>query len=531
MVVANKALIDKLQTYDVHVIGSGIGGLCVALLLAKVFAKKVCLLEQHWTAGGQTHTFGRKGGQYEWDVGIHYVGNPEDEKLPSRLLRFLSNDRLKWRKLDQAYDRIRYQDLSFDFIAGKAELIASLVDKFPHEEKAIKGYFKDIQKASQWLIKKNIINIVPSLIAYPLRWLRHLNNKLGRQTTAEYLACHFKDKALRNLLASQWGDYGLPPEQSMFAIHALVMNSYLDGGWYPEGGSGQIAQVLLDELEKCDGTCLTNVKIEKIITGKEQGAAQVVALDVTIDHHKPNAHSFTLPIKQLFSSSGAYNTYRKLLDKPIYPDLEELPWRTSLMTLYFSLNRDPRELGFTSSNYWLFDQKADGPFLTQESRGVFLSFPTLKQGENSNFCGEVVAHIDPEQFSQWRDTVWKKRGKDYRAMKDELISQLIDTVSQHYPELRAAIDYRELSTPLSLAFFTQHPHGNMYGVPFIAGRDSFEFCQAKTPYSNLYLCGQDVLSMGFFGALSGSMFSALESQGSKGFPTMMGAIKAFEKVN
>ena len=57
--------------YDVIVIGSGIGSLTAATLLAKS-GKKVLILEQHYTAGGFTHIFKRK--NYEWDVGIHYIG-------------------------------------------------------------------------------------------------------------------------------------------------------------------------------------------------------------------------------------------------------------------------------------------------------------------------------------------------------------------------------------------------------------------------------------------------------------------------
>ena len=49
--------------YDVIVIGSGLGGLSVAAILAKE-GKKVLVLERHYTAGGYTHVFKRRG--YEW---------------------------------------------------------------------------------------------------------------------------------------------------------------------------------------------------------------------------------------------------------------------------------------------------------------------------------------------------------------------------------------------------------------------------------------------------------------------------------
>ncbi len=57
--------------YDTIIIGSGIGGLANAAFLS-LLGKKVCVLEQHYTAGGYTHAYEREG--YEWDVGVHYVG-------------------------------------------------------------------------------------------------------------------------------------------------------------------------------------------------------------------------------------------------------------------------------------------------------------------------------------------------------------------------------------------------------------------------------------------------------------------------
>lgn len=59
--------------FDVILIGSGIGTLSCASILAQLEKKKVLVLERHFKIGGFTHTFKRPG-NYEWDVGLHYVG-------------------------------------------------------------------------------------------------------------------------------------------------------------------------------------------------------------------------------------------------------------------------------------------------------------------------------------------------------------------------------------------------------------------------------------------------------------------------
>lgn len=75
--------------YDVILIGSGMGSLTVASILGQLQGKRVLILEQHYIAGGFTHTFKREKG-YKWDVGIHYVGDLEDGHKFRRLFDFVT---------------------------------------------------------------------------------------------------------------------------------------------------------------------------------------------------------------------------------------------------------------------------------------------------------------------------------------------------------------------------------------------------------------------------------------------------------
>ena len=75
------------ESYDAIVIGSGIGGLAAAALLAKYGGKRVLVLERHYTAGGFTHVFHRPG--FEWDVGVHYVGEVQPGAMIGRVFDHL----------------------------------------------------------------------------------------------------------------------------------------------------------------------------------------------------------------------------------------------------------------------------------------------------------------------------------------------------------------------------------------------------------------------------------------------------------
>ena len=76
------------SAYDAIVIGSGMGGLTNAALLSEL-GWSVCVLEQHYTAGGYTHSYERNG--YEWDVGVHYIGDVGTKTKTRRMFDFLTD--------------------------------------------------------------------------------------------------------------------------------------------------------------------------------------------------------------------------------------------------------------------------------------------------------------------------------------------------------------------------------------------------------------------------------------------------------
>ena len=80
---------------------------------------RVAVLEQHYTAGGATHSYDRAG--YEWDVGVHYIGDMGARTTSRRMMDFLSQGNLQWAPMDSHYDRFFIGDTGLG-IAGAVVL-------------------------------------------------------------------------------------------------------------------------------------------------------------------------------------------------------------------------------------------------------------------------------------------------------------------------------------------------------------------------------------------------------------------------
>src|SRR6187402_1672217 len=102
------------KRFDTIVIGSGIGGLGAAAALAKC-GQRVLVLERHFELGGLTQTFRR--GDYQFATGVHYLGGvgeePGEQNQVGRLLRWLTDERLRFSSVGSTYDIVRLPGMEF----------------------------------------------------------------------------------------------------------------------------------------------------------------------------------------------------------------------------------------------------------------------------------------------------------------------------------------------------------------------------------------------------------------------------------
>ena len=136
---------SKNSTYDIAIIGSGLGGLACGSILSQR-GYKVVVLEKHYQIGGCLQHFKRKGVLF--DTGMHYIGSYEDGQILNTLFRYFDiYDKIDASKLDEdGFDILNIGGEQFSIPQGVERFKQKLVLQFPGEEKAIGLYFQKLQE-------------------------------------------------------------------------------------------------------------------------------------------------------------------------------------------------------------------------------------------------------------------------------------------------------------------------------------------------------------------------------------------------
>ncbi len=500
------------ERYDVIVIGSGIGGLTNAALLAKL-GKQVCVLEQHYTAGGFTHSYERNG--YEWDVGVHYIGEVHKPHSPlRRVFDVVTDGQLRWVEMDPVYDRILIGGRSYDFKVGREEFKAGLRQHFPAEARAIDRYMKLVGKtagAAELFFAGQ--SMPPRLARAYQRLRRWLVPQECFMTTRAVLEKLTQNQELIGVLTGQWGDYGLPPGEASFLMHATVAKHYFGGGNYPVGGSWKIAEHITPVIRAAGGEVFTYARVKEILI--ENGRAGGVVLD----------NGDRLLADAVVSSVGARLTFEQLLPEAqrrryrYAQKLQNVKPSGSTLTLFLGFKGSARELKLPKTNLWVYPtpqheqnvarylNNPDGEFPL-----IYISFPSAKDPEwdrhyPNKSTVQVITMAPYEWFEPWRGSTWNQRGADYEAFKKKLTGRLLFELYKQLPQLWDALDYCELATPLSTEWFHLYDRGEIYGLDHDLKRFEQDWLHPVTPVKGLYLTGQDVVTAGVGGALMGGVLT------------------------
>ena len=499
--------------YDAIIIGSGMGGLSAAAILAKHAGWKVLVLERHYTAGGYTHTFRRPG--FEWDVGLHYIGSIESpHAMMTPFFDYITEGRLKWAMMDDVYDRMIIRDKTYDFVRGKQAFIDRMKGYFPNEADAIDKYIDLVIRTVQSFGLYCAEKAVPPFIAKTAGpFMRRGFMKYAGRTTLDVLRELTDNSELIGVLTGQWGDYGLPPARSSFGIHAIIVDHYLEGAGYPVGGASILAEAIAPLVRASGGSILVNAEVKQL-------AVDGNSVSGVIMH---DGRLIKAPV--IISDTGVFNTFKHLLPGATFTNhgiddyLQQMESSPAHSCLYLGLSCNDAELNTGTTNLWIYpgydhdrqyrDFQHD---LSKPLPALYVSFPsakdpTFQERHPGHATIDLITFIPYELFKPWEGTRWKHRDDDYEKVKAQLSERMLELLYQHVPSVQGKVIHYELSTPLTTRHFTNHQRGELYGLAHTPQRFKNQFLRPRTPVKNLFLTGQDIATCGVSGALIGGVIA------------------------
>ncbi len=498
--------------YDVIVIGSGLGGLCAAALLARA-GRKVLVLERNHSLGGAASTY--KVGDLMVEASLHETSDPTNPIDPKHhvLNRIGVLGEVEWVPIGTFYEvcggpvgdpfvlpdnfqaaraalRKRFPELAagIDCVLGDMERISMSAGVLSRGRDA----FRDA--AMTW-------RALPGLPAIMRGW---------HQSLSDVLASAFGDhEGVKCALAANISYYHDDPNTMWWLFFAAAQGDFLkSGSCYIRGGSQRLSHAIARAVKAAGGEIVLRRQVSEIRLGRDGRPTGVVHIgrkgNDRVEVQAPSVVGNAAPssLADMMPATAA-ETLRHA-----YAGCAP---STSLFALTLGLSVPPATLGVRAYSTFLLPpwikRLADFP----RTADLFAGMPEGKVpglvvvDYTSIDCGlggppYPVSVVGFDRVANWE-------GLDscsYEDKRKRWLDAIVATIDGVFPGIAARVIASAYSTAATMQSYLGTPHGSVYGfAPRAPHRPIWRGFERspRTPVPGLYLASSYAGSGGFTGAI------------------------------
>ncbi len=475
------------NSFDVVIVGAGLGGLLCAVILAKE-GKKVCVLEKNRQVGGCLQSFAFQ--KTAFDSCVHYIGGLGAGHSLNQIFRYAGiMDGLKLHELrEDGFDRILFGEEQQAYpLSGKAHFVEQLLPFFPKEKAVLQAYLNDIsQTASQFsLYHLQQGNSDGKIAAMSIVLTEHLR-RLGAS-----------ERMLQVLLGNNLLYAGVA-DLTPFYVHALSTDGYLHSAHKVLPASSQIAKLLWRELLANGGVVHRHAEVSLL----HEGSNGIEYAD-TADGRRFYGKDFISAIHpaalfRMLDGSGLRPAFLHRIQS-----LPQTP--TGLM---INLVLRPGMCRYEGCNiYWhpsgdSLARPSAGGLKWPDTQALFFSEDESRPGFAN--AVSILVYAQMADYAAWQDTkniigVQHHRSEAYEAYKEAQAEAILKQTFARFPELKAATMAHSIATPLSFRDYVGTMDGSLYGPLKDATHPARNIMAVRTRIPNLMLSGQNLNMHGVMG--------------------------------
>ncbi len=477
---------------DYLIVGSGLSALVFGALMANS-GKIVQILEAHEHPGGFGHTF-TMAKKYQFNAQLHYVWDCGEGQTVNRVLKKLGLDQdVTFERYDpNGFDHMRMPGYALDIPSKPEELIQRLSTLFPTHRDRIRQFINEVEKTGAGLKK----------LAPPVRPIELLKHSGEVSCAIQYLNSTLQDvfdkfqlpQAAQTLLALQWLDFLLPPNQLSFYAWVALFRGYQAGAFYPTQHFEHFINSLVQVIESHGGQVLLNHEVTNFKV-KDQTVVRVEAIDLTT--HQTCEFTGDIVICNMDPRKAAKMIGEEKFSKKVRRKLNYEYSASNYMAYCVVKALDLRDYGFGKWNLsHTGHQDLNEAFAQMYERHDFsnpsfaITTPTLLT-EAHRDCPEdcqIVEFLTVANYDYFKQLRERDRTA-YNQKKQEILDSILDVVEEQYvPNFRKHMVFHVTGSPTTNERFCWCPNGNSYGSSLTPRNMGLGRLKHETSLKHFYFC-------------------------------------------